>query len=85
LDFVLFTIPEELPPTLLKMDKNSEVGTLSVHMAYIGSEFMTKFKRVSLPVYDIREDIRNSLLSNLDTNGINLATGGLVVPKGRPR
>jgi hypothetical protein len=33
----------------------------------------------------MREDIPDSLLSSLETNGIRSATLGLVVPNGRPR
>jgi hypothetical protein len=53
-------------------------------MAYIGSELVTEFSRVNLPVYDIREEMPDNFLSSLDTSGIRSATDGLVVPRGSP-
>jgi hypothetical protein len=61
------------------------IGTLSEHMANIGRELITEFNRVSLPVYVIREEMPDSLLSNLETNGIRSLTDGLVVPRGSPK
>ena len=55
-----------------------------VHMAYIGSEVITEFNRVSLPVYESIDEIPSSLLSNLLTIGIRSSTDGLVVPRGVP-
>jgi hypothetical protein len=54
-------------------------------MANIGRELITEFNRVSLPVYVIRDEMPDSLLSNLETNGIRSLTDGLVVPRGRPK
>jgi hypothetical protein len=54
-------------------------------MAYIGSELMTEFSRVNLPVYDMRDEMPDNFLSSLETIGIRSVTDGLVVPRGRPR
>jgi hypothetical protein len=64
---------------------NIVIGTFSKHMENIGSELITKLSKVSLPVYDMRDEIPDSFLSSLDTNGIKSATEGLVVPRGKPR
>ena len=54
-------------------------------MAYMGSDAKTELSKVSLPVYDRRDEIRVNFLSNLVTTGIRSSTDGLVVPKGSPR
>jgi hypothetical protein len=61
------------------------IGTFSEHMANIGSELITELSKVSLLVYDMRDEMPDSFLSSLDTSGIKSATEGLVVPKGKPR
>jgi hypothetical protein len=54
-------------------------------MAYIGNELMTEFSKINLPVYDISDEIPDSLLSSLETIGIGSAREGLVVPRGSPK
>jgi hypothetical protein len=61
------------------------IGTLREHMANIGRELITEFSKVSLPVYVIRDEMPESLLSNLETKGIKSLTDGLVVPRGSPK
>jgi hypothetical protein len=61
------------------------IGIFREHMAYMGNELMIEFNKVSLPVYDIREDMPDNLLSSLETIGIKSATDGQVVPRGRPK
>jgi hypothetical protein len=61
------------------------IGTLKEHIANIGNDCITEFNRVSLPVYDIRDDIPDNFLSILETVGMRSATDGLVVPNGNPR
>jgi hypothetical protein len=61
------------------------MGTFREHMANIGSELITELSNVSLPVYDMSDEMLDSFLSSLDTNGIKSATEGLVVPRGNPR
>jgi hypothetical protein len=61
------------------------IGTFKEHMANMGSELITEFSIVNLPVYDISEEIPDSFLSSLETSGMKSATDGLVVPRGSPR
>jgi hypothetical protein len=51
----------------------------------MGIALRVVFNKVSLPVYVIRDEIPDNLLSNLDTKGIKSSTDGLVVPSGIPR
>jgi hypothetical protein len=61
------------------------IETFREHIAYMSRELITELSSVNLYVYDISEDIPESLLSNLDTRGISLATEGLVFPRDSPR
>jgi hypothetical protein len=54
-------------------------------MANMGSELITELSKVSLPVYDMIDEMPDSFLSSLETNGIKSAIEGLVVPRGNPR
>jgi hypothetical protein len=57
------------------------MGIFREHMANIGSELITELSKVILPVYDMSDEMPDSFLSSLDTNGIKSATEGLVVPQ----
>jgi hypothetical protein len=62
------------------------IGTLKEHMAYIDIELNNEFSSVSLPVYDISDDVRDNILpNNLETSGVRSGTEGLVVPNDKPR